>query len=87
MKKSKISIAVNDYQREVPCVIYHVDVDDNGVFRDADKYVATESNIKESWEKVLKAEVSVTITLDSLGSSLLFLSTLKPLILTGFLQS
>lgn len=59
VKKSKISIAIKDYRRDVPCVIRHVDVGDNGLFRNADKYVATESNIKECWDLISESQVSV----------------------------
>ena len=63
VKKSKIGLAIKDYRRDVPCIIHHVDVDDNGYFRDADKYVSTESTIKESWEKIVESRVSPTIVL------------------------
>jgi len=58
VKKSKISIAIKDYRRDVPCIIHHVDVDDNGYFRDADKYFASESTIKESWDTIVGSRVS-----------------------------
>ncbi|KAF8802395.1 hypothetical protein BYT27DRAFT_6766986 [Phlegmacium glaucopus] len=38
MTVGKISIAIKHYRRDDPCIIHHVDVDDNGYFRDADKY-------------------------------------------------
>ena len=58
VKKSKISIAINDYRRDVACIIYYVDVDDTGRFRDAGKYIATESTIKQSWDKIVESQVS-----------------------------
>ena len=58
VKKSKINIAINDYRRDVPCIIHHVDVDNNGYFRDAGKHFATESTIKESWDAIVKSQVS-----------------------------
>ena len=58
VKKSKISIAINDYRRDVACIIYHVDVDDSGRFRDAGKFVATESTIKQSWDRIVESQVS-----------------------------
>lgn len=58
VKKSKIGVAINDYPRDVACVIYYVDVDDNGRFRDAGKFVATESNIRNSWDRVVESQVS-----------------------------
>lgn len=64
IKKSKIGIAIQDYPRDVPCVIHHVDVDDNGHFRDSNKHVTTESTIKESWDRTVRARVSTTMSLD-----------------------
>jgi hypothetical protein len=58
VKKSKINIAINDYQRDVACVIHHVDVDDNGYFRDVSKLFATESTIKEDWDRIVESRVS-----------------------------
>lgn len=63
VKKSKISIAINDYRRDVACIIHHVDVDENGYFRDAGKHVATESTIKESWDAIVNSQVSTKLAL------------------------
>jgi hypothetical protein len=61
VKKSKINIAIRDHRR---CIIHHVDVDDNGCFRDAGKHFTTESTINESWDKIVKSRVSSILTLD-----------------------
>lgn len=61
VKKSKISMAINDYPRNVDCIIHHVDVDDNGYFRDAGKHFAKESTIKDSWDKILRSRVSTIL--------------------------
>ena len=58
VKKSRISEAIKDYPRDVACIIHHVDVDDNGFFRDAGKHFATQSTIKESWNAIVKSRVS-----------------------------
>lgn len=58
VKKSKISIAIKDYRRDVACIIHYVNVNDNGYFIDAGKYVATESNIRESWDSIVESRVS-----------------------------
>ena len=73
VKKSKINIAINDYRRDVACIIHHVDVDDNGYFRDAGKHFATDSTIKESWDGIVKSQVSTIFTLDPFVLQLLHL--------------
>lgn len=70
VKKSKIKIAINDYQRDVACIMHHFDVDDDGYFRDAGKHFATESTIKESWDVIVKSQVSTISTLDFFDSAL-----------------
>jgi hypothetical protein len=72
VKKSKISIAINDYRRDVACIIYHVDVDDSGRFRDAGKFVAAESTIKQSWDKIVESRVSAIYFIFPPTESLLF---------------
>jgi hypothetical protein len=57
VKKSKLGKAIKHYPRDVPCIIHYVNVDDNGYFIDAGKYVATESNIKESWDRIVESRV------------------------------
>ena len=61
VKKSKINVAI---QRNVACTIHHVDVDDNGYFRDAGKHFAKESSIKDSWDRIVESRVSTILTLD-----------------------
>ena len=61
VKKSKMIIAINDYRRDVVCIIHHVDVDDNGCFRDAGKHFSTESTIEESWDSIAKFRVSISL--------------------------
>ena len=73
VKKSNLGIAIENYPRDVPCIIHYVNVDDNGYFINAGKYVATESNIKESWDRIVESRVSAIITLEPLlVSTLLF---------------
>ncbi|KAF8809597.1 hypothetical protein BYT27DRAFT_7187347 [Phlegmacium glaucopus] len=57
VKKSKISIAIKHYRRNDPCIIHHVDVDENGYFRDADRYFTTEATIKEAWTRIVGTRV------------------------------
>jgi hypothetical protein len=58
VKKSKLILAIKNYQRDVACIIHHVDVDSNGYFRDAGKHFSTESTLKQSWEAIVKSQVS-----------------------------
>ena len=59
LKKSKLTIAIKYYRRDVACIIHYVDLDHNGYFIDAGKYVATESTMRESWDRI-KFRVSTT---------------------------
>jgi hypothetical protein len=72
--KSKISRAIKDYQRDVACIIHYVNVDDNGYFIDAGKYVATESNIRESWHTIVESRVSAMTPFVPMYKILLFSS-------------
>jgi hypothetical protein len=49
VKKSKILKAIEDYDRDRPCKLYYVDVDNQGRFKSATETVVTEQNIVESW--------------------------------------
>lgn len=53
VEKSKIQSAITDYRRDIPCKIYHVDVGEDGFFKDAGVVLADESNKSEIWERII----------------------------------
>jgi hypothetical protein len=57
VEKSKIRSAVTDYRRDIPCKIYHVDVGEDGFFRDAGVALADESNKSEIWDRIIHSTV------------------------------
>lgn len=50
VKKSKILKAVEEYDRDRPCRLFYVDVDDQGKFSNADETVVTEKNVIHRWQ-------------------------------------
>ncbi len=57
VEKSRIAHAVEQKQ-DKNCVCYHVDIDSNGYFKNADEFVTEPDNSEETWKRILSAEVS-----------------------------
>ena len=49
--------AIDDYRRDIPCKIYHVDVGEDGFFKDAGVEIAGESNKSEIWQRIIHSTV------------------------------
>lgn len=56
VQRSKISDAIVNYDKEHPCIIYHVDVNTQGFFTDADKIVAYDHQQDENWKTLIAAK-------------------------------
>ncbi|KAK7441983.1 hypothetical protein VKT23_016261 [Stygiomarasmius scandens] len=56
VRRSGIYKAVHDYSREQTCDVYHVDVDNRGLFKDAGIISVTEENKDEYWEQLTRGE-------------------------------
>ncbi|KAK7441992.1 hypothetical protein VKT23_016270 [Stygiomarasmius scandens] len=56
VRRSGIHKAVHDYNREQTCKIYHVDVDNRGLFNDAGITSVTEESQNEYWEQLTREE-------------------------------
>jgi len=57
VEKSKIQSAITDYRRDIPCKIHHVDVGEDGFFKDAGVVLADESNKSNMWERIIHSTV------------------------------
>ena len=57
VEKCKMRSAIDDYRRDIPCKIYHVDVGEDGFFKDAGVEVAGESNKSEIWQRIIHSTV------------------------------
>ena len=61
VEKCKMRSAIDDYRRDIPCKIYHVDVGEDGFFKDAGVEVAGESNKSEIWQRIIHSTVRLFI--------------------------
>ena len=59
VEKCKMRSAIDDYRRDIPCKIYHVDVGEDGFFKDAGVEVAGESNKSEIWQRIIHSTVRI----------------------------
>ena len=57
VEKCKMRSAIDDYRRDIPCKIYHVDVGEDGFFKDAGVEIAGESNKSEIWQRIIHSTV------------------------------
>ncbi|KAK7441987.1 hypothetical protein VKT23_016265 [Stygiomarasmius scandens] len=57
VRRSGILNAVRNYDRAQTCKIYHVDVDNGGLFQDAGVISVTEEDQDAFWGKLIKGEV------------------------------
>lgn len=57
VKKSRIADAVQEEQSK-SCISYHVDIDSNGYFRNADKFIVEPGTARETWQRMLNSKVS-----------------------------
>ena len=61
VEKCKMRSAIDDYRRDIPCKIYHVDVGEDGFFKDAGVEIAGESNKSEIWQRIIHSTVRLFI--------------------------
>ncbi|PBK90741.1 hypothetical protein ARMGADRAFT_1082467 [Armillaria gallica] len=54
VKRSGILDVIENYNRNIPCTIHRVDVDDRGYFTDPGKYEITEQTKDASWEFLIQ---------------------------------
>ncbi|KAK0460693.1 uncharacterized protein EV420DRAFT_1533668 [Desarmillaria tabescens] len=54
VRRSRILYAIKDYDRDIPCTIHHVDVDDRGYFMDSGKHEATEETKDSFWGVLIR---------------------------------
>ncbi len=57
VKRSGILDVIENYNRNIPCKIHRVDVDDRGYFTDPGEYEITEQTTDASWEFVIQPHV------------------------------
>ncbi|KAK0205522.1 hypothetical protein DFS33DRAFT_1487588 [Desarmillaria ectypa] len=53
VRRSRILYAIKEYNRDIPCTIHHVDVDDRGYFMDSGKHEATEQTKDNFWVQLI----------------------------------
>ncbi|KAJ7590510.1 hypothetical protein C8J56DRAFT_933090 [Mycena floridula] len=54
VKRSQIQNTIENYNRDIPAKIYHVDVDQRGHFTDSDRFGITEEGKDVFWEKLIR---------------------------------
>jgi hypothetical protein len=57
VERSGINKAITKYNKSVPCVIYHVDVDTGGFFTDAGARPVDENNKDKLWDDLTTGTV------------------------------
>ena len=56
---SQIYKAINDYRREIPSIVHHVNVDDRGFFTDSGQHEVTDENTDVFWVSLTSSGVSL----------------------------
>ncbi|KAF8062242.1 hypothetical protein FPV67DRAFT_1563640 [Lyophyllum atratum] len=56
VERSKIADAIANYDRSNPCIIYHVDVNSQGLFTDAGEIVAEDNDKAATWDVMIHTE-------------------------------
>jgi hypothetical protein len=59
VEKCKIIEAINRKQVK-DCISYYVDIDFNGHFRSAEKFIASQGKEEDAWKRILAIEVSAS---------------------------
>jgi hypothetical protein len=60
VEKSKIADTINRKQVN-DCISYYVDIDFNGHFRNAEKFIASQGEEEDAWKRILAIEVSASV--------------------------
>jgi len=57
--KSRIFAAINEYPKDVTCILHRVDVNKDGFFTNPGPLVARPGEEREAWDQLISEEVSI----------------------------